>query len=63
MAVLESALLFGLAPKHFIIPVGVEWRVDVNQVNAGVRQAGQLLKAISAVDGLGRDLASLFIHY
>jgi hypothetical protein len=37
VAVLESALLFGLTPEHFVIPVGVERWVDINEVNAGVR--------------------------
>jgi hypothetical protein len=63
MAVLESALLFGLAPKHFIIPVGVERWVDVNEINASVRQPGQLLKAIPAVDSFGQDSARLLNHY
>jgi hypothetical protein len=62
MAVLKSAFFLGFAPKHFIVPVGVERWVNVNEINASVRQTGQLLKAISAVDSLGRDLASLLTH-
>ncbi len=38
VAVFEGALFFGLAPEHLVIAVGVERRIDVDQVNRGVRQ-------------------------
>src|SRR5205807_2280422 len=34
--VLEGAGLLGLAPEHFVVPVAVERRVNVDQVNAFV---------------------------
>jgi hypothetical protein len=43
MAVLKSPLLFRLAPEYFIVLIGVEWRVNVDEVYASVRQARKLL--------------------
>jgi hypothetical protein len=39
----------------FIIAVGVEGRVNVNQVHAGIRQLLELLQVIAAVDYPGVD--------
>jgi hypothetical protein len=36
--VLKGSFLLGLAPKHFVITVGVERRVYVDQVNTGRRE-------------------------
>src|ERR1017187_4031980 len=36
VAVLEGALLLGLAPEDFVVAVGVEGRVNVDEVHAGV---------------------------
>ena len=38
VAILEGALLLRLAPEDFVVAVRVERRVDVDQVDAGVRQ-------------------------
>lgn len=46
MAVLETALLLGLAPEYFAVAVGVKWRINVNQVNAGIRQLLELLQGL-----------------
>ena len=50
MAVFERALLFGLAPEDFVIAVGVEGRVNIDEVNAGVGQFLELLKIVAAVN-------------
>jgi len=36
MAVFEGTLLFGFAPEHFVIPVRVKRRVDINEVDARI---------------------------
>ena len=33
VAVFKGALLFGFAPEDFVVAVGVEGRVNVNQIN------------------------------
>jgi len=35
-----------------MIGVGVEWRVDINQIDGILGQAGQLLQAVAAIDDL-----------
>jgi len=48
--IFEAALLFRLAPKDFVVTVRVERRVDVNQINAAIRQLPQLIEIIAAED-------------
>jgi hypothetical protein len=50
VAVLEGAFLLGLAPEDLVIAVGVERRIDVDQVHAALGELAQLLQAIAAVD-------------
>ena len=50
MSIFERAFLFGFAPEDFVIAVRVEWRVDVDQIDARVRKLAQLLEVIAAVD-------------
>jgi hypothetical protein len=52
MAVLETALLLGLAPEHLVIAVAIKRGVYV-QVNAGIRQLLELFQVIAAVDDAG----------
>ena len=52
-AVFKGALLLGLAPKDFVVAVGVERRVYVNEVHAGVGQFGELFQIVAAVDDAG----------
>ena len=40
MAVLEGAFFAGLAPKDLVVAVGVEGRVDVDEVHGGVGEVG-----------------------
>jgi hypothetical protein len=55
-AVLKGPLLLGLAPEDFIFAVGVKgqfgvahWsRIDVDQINAGIGQLGELFEIIAA---------------
>lgn len=53
MPVLESPLLLGLAPEHLVVPVAVERRVDVDQIDAAIRQLAQLVEIVAAVDDAG----------
>src|SRR5438552_1846790 len=55
VAVLEGTLFLGLAPEDLVVAVGVEGRVDVDQVDAGVGQALELFEAVAAVDDAGVD--------
>ena len=48
--VFEGALLFGLAPEHFIVAIRVERRVDVDEIDARRREFLKLLKAVAAPD-------------
>ena len=43
MTVLKRAFLFGLAPEHFVVSIGVERRIDIDQIDTAVRQ---LAKAV-----------------
>jgi hypothetical protein len=48
--ILEGALFFPLAPEHFIVPVRVERRIDVDQIDARIRERSEPIEAIAAVD-------------
>jgi hypothetical protein len=53
MAVFKGALHLGLAPKNLVVAVGVEGRVNVNQVHAGVGQLGELFQIVTAINDAG----------
>jgi len=53
VAIFKGALLLGLAPKDFVVAIGVERRVNVNEVNAGVGQFLELFQIIAAVNDAG----------
>jgi hypothetical protein len=48
--VVEGALLFRLAPEHFIVAIGVERRIDIDKINARIRQSSEVFEIISAVN-------------
>lgn len=50
VAVIEGALLFGLPPKDFIIAIGIEGRVDVDQIDAAIGELRELVEVVAAVD-------------
>jgi hypothetical protein len=50
MAIVKGTLFLGLAPENLVGPVGVEGRIDVDEVDAGVGQLFELLKIVAAVD-------------
>ena len=52
-AVFKRALLLGLVPKNCVVAVGVEGRLNVNEVNAGVRQLGELFQIVAAINDAG----------
>jgi len=59
VAVFKGALLLGLAPEgpsrtgQFVVAVGVEGRVNVNQIHAGVGQLGELFQIVAAIHDAG----------
>jgi len=53
VAVFKGALLLGLAPKDFVVAVGFEGRVNVNQIYAGVGQLGELFQVVAAINDAG----------
>ena len=53
VAVFKGALLLGLAPEDLVVAVGVEGRVYVNQIHAGVGQLGELFQIVAAVNDAG----------
>ena len=59
MAVFKGALRLGLAPKvraglaTIVIAVGVEVRLDVNQIHAGIGQLGELFQIVTAINDAG----------
>ena len=50
MAVFKRSLFLGFAPEDFVVAIGVERRIDVDQINAGIGQLGELFEIVAAVD-------------
>ena len=50
MPVFEAAFLFRLAPEDFVVAVRIERRVDVDEVDAAIRQLAELFEVVAAVD-------------
>jgi hypothetical protein len=48
--VVKGPLLFRLAPEDLVIPIGIEGRIDVDEVDAGIGQLLELLKIVAAID-------------
>jgi len=59
VAVFKGALLLGLAPEvraglaTIVVAVGVEGRVNVNQIHAGSGQLGELFQIVAAINDAG----------
>jgi len=53
VAVFEGAFFFRFAPEDFVVAVGIERRIDVDQVDAGVGEFGELFEVVAAVDDAG----------
>jgi hypothetical protein len=53
VAVFKGALLLGVAPEDYIVAVGVEGRVNVNQIHAGIGQLGEMLQMVAAINDAG----------
>ena len=49
VSVFKRTFLLGLAPKDLVIAVGVEGRVNVNEVNASIGQFGELFEIGAAI--------------
>ena len=52
-AIPENVTRYYSMLKDFIVAIGVERRVNVNQVNARIRQLGELFKVVPAIDNAG----------
>jgi hypothetical protein len=50
VAILEGPLLLGFAPEDLVIPIRVEWWVDVDEIHASVRQRLKPVEAIPTVN-------------
>ena len=61
VAVFKGALLAGFAPKDFVVAVGVEGRVNVNQINAGVGQFVELFQIVAAINDAGVEEGGGFL--
>jgi hypothetical protein len=48
--VFKRAFLFRLAPEDFVVPVRIERRVDIDQIDAAVWQLAELFEIIAAVN-------------
>ena len=53
VAVLEGAFFLGFAPEDFVIAIGVERRVNINQIDATIGQFGKLFEIVATVDDAG----------
>src|SRR5580700_3785673 len=62
MAVLKSALFFRLSPKHFVVPVRVERRIDVDKINAFSGKLAKLVVTVPAVNNSSIDLRRMDTH-
>jgi hypothetical protein len=52
VAVLKRPFFLRLAPKDFVVSIRVERRVDVDQIDATVRQLAKLIEIVAAIDNL-----------
>jgi len=53
VAVVEGSFFLRLTPEDFVIPIGIERRVDVDEVNAPVGEFFELVEVVAAVDDAG----------
>ena len=51
--VLKGSFFLGLTPKHLVIAIRVERRVNVNQVNASGREFRELVQVVTAINNAG----------
>ena len=63
VAVFKGALLLGLAPEDFVVAVGVERRVNVDQIHAGVGQLGELFQIVAAINDAGVEESGGFLAW
>jgi hypothetical protein len=55
VAVIEGAFFFGFAPEDLVVAIGIERRVDVDEVHAMVGELFELVEVVAAVDDAGID--------
>lgn len=60
VSIFEAAFLFRLAPENFVIPVRVERRIYVNEIDALRRELAQLVEIIAAVNDPSIDYGRSF---
>src|ERR1019366_8747253 len=56
----KGALLLGVVPEDFVVAVGVEGRVNVNQIHAGGGQLGELFQIVAAINDAGVEEGGRF---
>jgi hypothetical protein len=57
---LEAPFLFRLTPENFVIPVRIERRIQVNEIDALRRELAQLVEIIAAVNDPSIDYGRSF---
>ena len=53
VAVVKPPLLAGLRPEDFVVAVGIERRVNVFQIHAGIGQLLELVQIVATVNDAG----------
>ena len=55
VSVLEGPAFAGLAPEDFVVAVGIEGGIDVDEVDAGVGKLAEVVEVVAAIDDAGVD--------
>ena len=50
VAVVEGAFFLGFAPEDFVVAVGVEGGIDVDEVDAVVGESAEVVEVVAAID-------------
>jgi len=60
VSVFEGSFFFGFAPEDFVVSVGVEGRVDVDEVHGSVGEFLELFEVVATVDDAGIEEGGWF---
>ena len=61
VAVVEGAFFLGFAPEDFVVAVGVERGIDLNEVDRMVGEFLELVEVVAAVDDAGVEEGGGFL--
>ena len=53
VAIFETSFFLRLAPEDFVVAVGIEGWVNVDQIDAGIGEMAELFEVVAAVDDAG----------